>query len=786
MKKEQGAVVDRRGNAIGAISVTVYNAGTSNKPTIYSDNGVTPQANPFQTDSLGRWAFYVANGRYDIEFSGPLVATYKMEDVLVEDAAAADAVSIRGHNVDETALGDNKILVYKTSGNKFVYESKGTPAAHASTHQDGGGDEISVAGLSGVLADPQTPAAHKTSHQDGGTDEISVAGLSGVLADPQTPAAHKTSHQDGGTDEISVAGLSGVLADPQTPAAHKTSHQDGGGDEISVAGLSGVLADKQDANKIQGHTVDEAAVGDNKILVYKTSGDKFVYESKGTPAAHAATHQYAGGDEINVAGLGGVLVDAQNADHIQGHIVDETAKANDRILVYKTSGDKFVYESKGTPAAHASTHQDGGGDEISVAGLSGVLADKQDANKIQGHAVDEAAIGDDKILVYKMSGDKFTYESKGTPSAHASSHQDGGGDEISVAGLSGVLADPQTPAAHKTSHQDGGGDEISVAGLSGVLADKQDANKIQGHAVDETAIGDDKILVYKTSGDKFTYESKGTPSAHASTHQDGGADEISVAGLSGVLADKQDANKIQGHAVDEAAVGDNKILVYKTSGDKFVYESKGAPAAHAATHQSGGGDEISVEGLSGVLADAQTPATHHTTHESGGGDAIKLDDLASPDDNTDLNVSTTKHGLCPKLPNDTSKFLRGDGTYAVPTESAKYAMFIFTYPDAAVVGTNKAPSLIVPYSCTIIKAYAYARTAPSGAALIFDINKNGTTIWTTQGNRLQIAANQNSGTQTSFDVTSLAEGDRLDWDIDQIGSSTPGSDITVEVKVQLS
>jgi hypothetical protein len=30
------------------------------------------------------------------------------------------------------------------------------------------------------------------------------------------------------------------------------------------------------------------------------------------------------------------------------------------------------------------------------------------------------------------------------------------------------------------------------------------------------------------------------------------------------------------------------------------------------------------------------------------------------------------------------------------------------------------------------------------------------------------------------------EGDRLDWDIDQIGSSTPGSDITVEVKVQLS
>jgi hypothetical protein len=42
----------------------------------------------------------------------------------------------------------------------------------------------------------------------------------------------------------------------------------------------------------------------------------------------------------------------------------------------------------------------------------------------------------------------------------------------------------------------------------------------------------------------------------------------------------------------------------------------------------------------------------------------KLDDLAAPDDNTDLNVSTTKHGLCPKAPNVLTQFLRGDGTWA--------------------------------------------------------------------------------------------------------------------------
>lgn len=49
--------------------------------------------------------------------------------------------------------------------------------------------------------------------------------------------------------------------------------------------------------------------------------------------------------------------------------------------------------------------------------------------------------------------------------------------------------------------------------------------------------------------------------------------------------------------------------------------------------------------------------------------AIKLDDFAAADDNTDLDVSTGGHGLCPKLPGGTSTFLRGDGTFASPSAS---------------------------------------------------------------------------------------------------------------------
>ena len=53
-------------------------------------------------------------------------------------------------------------------------------------------------------SDPRTPNVHKTSHEDGGADEISVAALSGLLADGQTPLTHAGSHKSAGADEIDL------------------------------------------------------------------------------------------------------------------------------------------------------------------------------------------------------------------------------------------------------------------------------------------------------------------------------------------------------------------------------------------------------------------------------------------------------------------------------------------------------------------------------------------------------------------------------------------------------
>ncbi len=71
-----------------------------------------------------------------------------------------------------------------------------------------------------------------------------------------------------------------------------------------------------------------------------------------------------------------------------------------------------------------------------------------------------------------------------------------------------------------------------------------------------------------------------------------------------------------------------------------------------------------------MIIDVPNPA-HASRHQSGGSDAIKLDDLTAPDDNTDLDASTSKHGLFPKFPN-TKQALIGDKTWATRTWPASF------------------------------------------------------------------------------------------------------------------
>jgi len=102
--------------------------------------------------------------------------------------------------------------------------------------------------------------------------------------------------------------------------------------------------------------------------------------------------------------------------------------------------------------------------------------------------------------------------------------------------------------------------------------------------------------------------------------------------------------------------------------------------------------------------------------------------------------------------------------------------FSWQLQGAAYVATNLGYYLVGPglANKTISKVKIYSASAPTGDSLIVDVNKNGTTIFTTQGNRPEIAIDGHSDDSGTPDVTSLSEGDKLSFDIDQVGSTVAG------------
>lgn len=59
----------------------------------------------------------------------------------------------------------------------------------------------------------------------------------------------------------------------------------------------------------------------------------------------------------------------------------------------------------------------------------------------------------------------------------------------------------------------------------------------------------------------------------------------------------------------------------------------------------------------------------------------------------------------------------------------------------------------------------------AGGEMTFDINKNGSTIWSTQANRLKLAASSARGTKTTFDTVAVSKYDNFSLDCDVTDST---------------
>lgn len=121
-----------------------------------------------------------------------------------------------------------------------------------------------------------------------------------------------------------------------------------------------------------------------------------------------------------------------------------------------------------------------------------------------------------------------------------------------------------------------------------------------------------------------------------------------------------------------------------------------------------------------------------------------------------------------------------DATVVTLIAVSRMAVFTFTGVLAVTPGTIRIYNK-TGFTITVSQVFLSVSLAPTTQAIIVDINKNGTTIFTTQANRPQIAAGANTGFTTTIDVPTLADGDYFTMDIDQVGSGTPGANLTAHV-----
>lgn len=115
------------------------------------------------------------------------------------------------------------------------------------------------------------------------------------------------------------------------------------------------------------------------------------------------------------------------------------------------------------------------------------------------------------------------------------------------------------------------------------------------------------------------------------------------------------------------------------------------------------------------------------------------------------------------------------------TRLTNYGEMAFYFSDALAVkaGVGRYPTFV---SGTIVGIRATINTAPTGASVIVDVNKNGTTMYSTQANRPTIAVSTNAVNATLPNTTTFSAGDYITVDCDQIGSTIAGSDLVVVVR----
>jgi hypothetical protein len=155
---------------------------------------------------------------------------------------------------------------------------------------------------------------------------------------------------------------------------------------------------------------------------------------------------------------------------------------------------------------------------------------------------------------------------------------------------------------------------------------------------------------------------------------------------------------------------------------------------------------------------------------------IKLDDLAAPDDNTDLDASTSAHGLLRKLDDDATHFLDGDGAWSGLSATNVPAKFR-TRTDRLEIKDPKATDAfeigsLLHDDITMVQVRAYA----GSGSVTFQIERRTTANPLASGtNVLSASLTPNSGeaSTTSFAASGAVAAEQILYFVASATSGDP-------------
>lgn len=319
--------------------------------------------------------------------SGSGVLSFTVDNATIEDTGTATAPSVRvkaggianSHISGSAAIALSKLATdplarANHTGTQSWSTLTGTPttlagygisdAASDSELTTHAADTTAVHGITDTaalvvttdsrLSDSRIPTAHATSHQNGNADEINVAGLSGVLADPQPPII-------GSTGTTAVAGNDARLTDARTPTTHDiiTAHNGFPGGTTTFLRADGSFATPSASGVSDGDKGDITVSGsgatwtiDNDVVTYaKLQNVSATDKLLGRSTAGAGDVE-----EITCTAAGRALIDD----------ADATAQRTTLGLgTLATQNGTFSGSSSGTNT----------GDQSSIVGITGSLAE---------------------------------------------------------------------------------------------------------------------------------------------------------------------------------------------------------------------------------------------------------------------------------------------------------------------------------------------------------------------------------------------------------------------------